>query len=66
MRTRKREDVEGGNMTRYRCNVCNVYEYDDVNGDPDSSINPGTKPEDFSEDWGCPVCGSGKTHLQPL
>jgi rubredoxin len=36
-------------MTRYRCNVCNVYKYDDVNGDPDSSIKPGTKPEDFPE-----------------
>ena len=53
-------------MTRYRCNVCNVYEYDDVNGDPDSSIKPGTKPEEFPDDWGCPICGSDKTHLKPI
>ena len=32
--------------------------------DPDSSIKPGTKPEEFTDDWGCPICGSDKTHLK--
>jgi rubredoxin len=50
-------------MTRYRCDVCNVYEYDDVKGDPDTNIKPGTKPEDFPDEWQCPICGSDKTHL---
>lgn len=50
----------------YRCNVCNTYEYDDVKGDPQTKIPPGTKPEDFPDDWRCPICSSDKTHLKPL
>jgi len=53
-------------MTRYRCNICNVYEYDDTRGDSVTEIKPGIKPEDFPDDWRCPICKSDKTHQIPL
>lgn len=53
-------------MAKYRCNVCNVFEYDDTIGDSQRGIKPGTKPEDFPDDWRCPICDSDKTHLKPL
>jgi len=46
-------------MDKYVCGVCG-YVYDPEIGDPDSGITPGTKWEDISEDWVCPVCGAGK------
>ena len=52
--------------TRYRCNVCNMFEYDETRGDSTTNIKPGTKPEDFPDDWRCPICGSDKTHLAPI
>ncbi|MGB2906643.1 MAG: glutamate synthase-related protein [Candidatus Aminicenantaceae bacterium] len=51
---------------KYRCNVCNVYEYDDTLGDVHTKVKPGTKPEDFPDSWECPICGADKTHLQPV
>jgi len=51
---------------KYRCNVCNVYEYDDAIGDVHTKIKPGTKPGDFPDSWECPICGADKTHLQPV
>jgi len=53
-------------MTKYRCNVCNVYEYDDTRGDSVTEIKPGIKPEDFPDDWKCPICKSDKTHEIPV
>ena len=53
-------------MTRYRCNVCNVFEYDDSQGNSAASIMVGTKPDDFPEGWKCPVCFADKTHLMPI
>jgi len=53
-------------MVKYRCDVCNVYEYDESLGDPDKNIEPGTKPADFPDDWRCPICDSDKTHLKPI
>jgi rubredoxin len=53
-------------MAVYRCDVCNVYEYDDSKGDADKGIAPGTNPQDFPENWTCPICSSDKTHLQPV
>jgi rubredoxin len=41
-------------MKRYRCNICNVYEYEDTRGDSVTEIKPGIKPEDFPDDWKCP------------
>ncbi|MDT8357240.1 MAG: glutamate synthase-related protein, partial [Methanomicrobiaceae archaeon] len=53
-------------MTRYRCNVCNVFEYEPERGNSITGIRPGTLPEDFPDDWKCPICSSDKTHLKPL
>ncbi len=51
-------------MAKYRCDVCNVYEYDESLGDPQKNILPGTKRADFPDDWRCPICDSDKTHLK--
>ncbi|MBK5191076.1 MAG: rubredoxin [Methanosarcinales archaeon] len=40
-----------------------MFEYDETRGDSSTNIKPGTKPEDFPDDWRCPICGSDKTHL---
>src|SRR5665647_1785 len=53
-------------MTLYRCDVCNVFEYDSEQGEPVSHILPGTQPENFPADWACPVCNSDSVHLIPL
>lgn len=53
-------------MVRYRCNICNVFEYDDARGDSVTSMKPGTKPGDFPDDWKCPICKSDKTHQIPI
>ena len=46
-------------MAKYVCNICG-WEYDEALGDPDNSIEPGTKFEDLPEDFVCPVCSVGK------
>jgi rubredoxin len=46
-------------MDRYVCSVCG-YVYDPAEGDPEGSIEPGTKFEDLPDDWTCPVCGVEK------
>ena len=51
---------------KYRCNICNVFEYDDSRGDSNTNIIPGTSPKDFPEDWRCPICQADKTHLKPM
>jgi glutamate synthase domain-containing protein 2/rubredoxin len=53
-------------MARYRCNVCQVFEYDEKRGDSVTNIKPDTSPEDFPEDWKCPICKSDKSHLDPI
>ncbi|WP_135612586.1 glutamate synthase-related protein [Methanococcoides sp. AM1] len=53
-------------MTEYRCNVCGAFEYDDTRGDSNTDIKPGTKPEDFPDDWRCPICGADKNHQMPV
>ncbi|MDK2929766.1 MAG: methylamine---glutamate N-methyltransferase subunit [Methanococcus sp.] len=50
-------------MAKYRCNVCNVFEYDESRGDSVTNIKPGTKIKDFPNNWKCPICGSDNTHL---
>ena len=37
--------------------------YDPAAGDPDNGVAPGTKFEDVSEDWVCPVCGAPKSEF---
>ena len=44
---------------KYICTVCG-YVYDEVVGDPDNEIAPGTKWEALPDDFVCPVCGAGK------
>ena len=53
-------------MPNYRCNGCHVFIYDIDKGDARSSIPPGTRPQDFPDNWRCQICGSDKTHLQPI
>ncbi len=53
-------------MTLYRCDVCNVFEYESQRGDPVTHILPGTEPKDFPADWACPICSSDQTHLIPV
>lgn len=53
-------------MTKYRCNFCNSFEYDDARGYSPAGISPGTDPEDFPDDWKCPICNSDRSHLKPL
>jgi glutamate synthase domain-containing protein 2/rubredoxin len=51
-------------MTLYRCDVCNVFEYEPERGNSLTNIRPGTEPADFPSDWACPICASDKTHLK--
>jgi glutamate synthase domain-containing protein 2/rubredoxin len=53
-------------MTLYRCNVCNVFEYDPERGNSLTGIKPGTEPADFPPGWECPICASDRTHLMPV
>jgi len=46
-------------MKKYVCNVCG-WIYDEALGDPDNGIAPGTKFDDLSDDFVCPLCGVGK------
>lgn len=50
-------------IAKYRCNICNSYNYDDSKGDFSLNIPLGMKPEDFPDGWQCPVCKANKTHL---
>jgi len=50
---------------KYQCTVCG-YVYDEAEGDPESNIPPGTKWEDLSEDWVCPVCGASKDEFEKI
>ena len=47
------------NDMKYVCTICG-YVYDEEKGEPDSGIQPGTKWDDVSEDFVCPVCGAPK------
>jgi len=49
-------------MDKYECSICG-YVYDPAEGDPDNGAAPGTKFEDVSEDWVCPVCGAPKSEF---
>jgi len=47
----------------YVCSVCG-YVYDELKGDPDNGIAPGTKFEDVPQTWTCPVCGADKSKFE--
>jgi len=44
---------------KYECNLCG-YIYDEAEGDPDNGIAPGTKWDDLSADFECPLCSADK------
>ena len=50
-------------MAKYVCTVCG-YECDEVAGDPDNGIAPGTKWEDIPDDFTCPLFGVGKEDFE--
>ncbi len=53
-------------MAKYRCNVCQTFEYEVERGDSRTNVKPGTDPKDFSDDWRCPICDSDRSHLEPV
>ncbi|MFZ0241531.1 MAG: rubredoxin [Desulfobacterales bacterium] len=50
-------------MDKYVCTVCG-YVYDPALGDPDNGVAAGTKFQDISDDWVCPVCGASKEDFE--
>lgn len=52
-------------MTKFVCDICYVYQYEQAHGDKGTDIPPGTHPKDFPRDWECPFCGSNADHLMP-
>lgn len=52
----------------WRCGAseCPGYEYDPMQGDPDSGVPPGTAFQDLPDDWYCPRCGAGKAEFRRL
>ncbi|HVO66126.1 MAG TPA: flavin reductase [Syntrophales bacterium] len=48
---------------RYTCSVCG-YVYDPKKGDPDNSIEPGTKFENLPAEWTCTICGADKSQFE--
>ncbi len=48
---------------KYKCDICNAYEYDDNVGDANLGVEAGLKPKNFSDDWKCPICQADKTHM---
>lgn len=50
-------------MKKYVCKVCG-WIYDEVLGDPDNGIAPGTKWEDLPDDFKCPLCSVGKDDFE--
>jgi len=49
---------------KYVCQICG-WIYDEAEGDPENGIAPGTKFDDLSEDFVCPLCGVGKDQFAP-
>jgi len=47
-------------MKKYKCHVCG-YIYNPEYCDVEHGIDKGTAFEDLSDDWGCPICGIGKS-----
>ena len=50
---------------KYVCDVCG-WEYDEEEGYPEGGIAPGTKWEDVSEDFECPLCNVGKDQFSEV
>ena len=52
-------------MNQYFSIVCG-YVYDQVKGDPENGIAPGTEFKDLPNSWVCPVCGSPKSDFEKV
>ena len=50
---------------KYVCEMCG-WIYDEEMGAPDMGIAPGTKFEDISEDFTCPICFVGKESFSEM
>jgi rubredoxin len=50
-------------MDKYVCTICG-YIYDPEQGDPASSVKPGTSFESLPDSWVCPVCGASKAAFE--
>ena len=46
-------------MKIYICGVCG-YAYEENEGDVSQNVEAGTKWENVSDSWVCPLCGVGK------
>lgn len=44
---------------KHKCIICG-YIYSEEDGDSTSGTAPGTKFDDLSDEWACPVCGASK------
>ncbi|PKO40020.1 MAG: rubredoxin [Betaproteobacteria bacterium HGW-Betaproteobacteria-6] len=56
---------EVAQTTQWICKVCN-WIYDEVAGDPEHGLAPGTAFADIPEDWYCPECGVTKADFEAL
>ena len=52
-------------MERWACTVCG-YVYNPEIGHKNSGIEKGTKWEDISEDWVCPLCSVDKDNFEKI
>ena len=50
-------------MKKYVCTICGFI-YDEAQGIPESGIAPGTKWEELSDDWTCPLCNAQKENFE--
>lgn len=49
-------------MRKFVCSICG-YIYDEAKGIPESGIAVGTRWEEISSDWLCPLCGASKSEF---
>lgn len=47
----------------WMCVVCG-WIYDEVSGDPESGLVPGTRWQDVPQTWTCPECGVAKAEFE--
>lgn len=49
---------------KFICRVCG-YIYDEARGDLEHGLPAGTRFDDISDDWVCPLCGASKRDFEP-
>jgi len=52
-------------MKMHVCEICG-YVYNQVEGDVENGIAPGTAFDDIDDKWVCPPCGVGKEHFSEM